>query len=344
MWLIPDFAAIQAGLSKKVAPQHCEIRGWDAERTRFLVDISGPGDPGGFAIFDPGARKFIRLGERAPWLTEERLNHTHVFDFINEAGRRIAGTLTLPRQPRLNPSPMLIYFHDGPWFSDSPVFNRGAQALAALGFAVLQVNHRGSSGYGRNHLTAADAGLDRVVLEDVRATIERVSAGGKLPIDTRLVATLGNGVGGYLAVRMAQLAPESFRCAVAINAPGDLEEWRTHPDVAPSMLTDLRRYHFDHNREQLRAASAVAAGKSTRVPVLVVHAAENAYVPVTMGRTLYAALKGGSPDTAYLELPGEGHGGWSDETTAKLFAELGRFFNATIYNFGVNVRPAEVVR
>jgi pimeloyl-ACP methyl ester carboxylesterase len=342
-WFNADFAAMQAGLNKKFAPQQCDIRGWDAERTRFLVELSSPGDPGGFAVFDPGAGKFVRFGDRAPWLTEARLNYTHVFDFATEDGRRLAGSLTMPRNPRLNPPPVLVYFHDGPWFSDPPVFNRGAQALAALGFAVLQLNHRGSSGYGRAHLTAIDGGLDRVVLDDVRAMLARVSS-GKLALNTRMAAALGNGVGGYLAVRMAQLAPETFRCAVAINAPGDLEAWRTQLDSTPTMWTDVRRHYFGADRELLRAHSAVAAGAATKAPVLVVHATENSYVPITMGRELYRALKKGSDETAFLELAGEGHGGWSEKATAKLFAELGRFFNATIYNYGVNVRAPEVVK
>ena len=237
---------------------------------------------------------------------------------------------------------MLVYFHDGPWYSEPPVFNRGAQALAALGFAVLQLNHRGSSGLGRQHLTAIDAGLDRAVLEDVRAVLAWMGKGA--PMKPRLIAALGHGVGGYLAVRMTQLAPETFRCAVAINAPGDLEAWRAQSFRSPTMLTDLRRHYFSAGRDQLRAQSALTVRPAAKAPMLVVHAAEDTYVPLAMGRALYRAVKEGSEETRWLELPGEGHGGWSEETTARLFAELGRFFNATIYNYRVDVRAPEVVR
>jgi dipeptidyl aminopeptidase/acylaminoacyl peptidase len=207
---------------------------------------------------------------------------------------------------------------------------------------VLQLNHRGSSGLGRAHLTAGNGSLDRAVLEDIKAMLDRCSD-GKIPINTRMVATLGNGIGGYLAVRMAQLAPDIFRCAVAINAPGDLDAWRDHPETAPTVLADLRQQFFGTDREALRAQSAVAAGPATKAPVLVVHGNQNAYVPLSLGRDLHRALKKGSEHTAYLELPGEGHGGWSEKTTARLFAELGRFFNATIYNYGVDVHKPEVV-
>lgn len=342
-WFDAEMTALQNELNRQLAPQRCELREWTADRTRFLLEVSGPGDPGGFIVFDRAAGKLIRCGERAPWLTEAKRNLTHEFDFLTEDGRRLAGYLTLPRKPRLNPPPVLVYFHDGPWFSDPPLFNRGAQALAALGFAVLQLNHRGSSGLGRAHLAASGGSLDRAVLEDINAMLER-GAAGKLGINTRMVATFGNGIGGYLAVRMAQLAPETFRCAVAINAPGDLDAWRKHPQTAPTILADLREHVFGTDRAALRAQSALAAGPGTKAPVLVVHGTENAYVPISMGRDLYRALKNSSPETAYLELRGEGHGGWSEKTTTKLFAELGRFFNATIYNYDVDVRTPEVVR
>lgn len=341
-WFDPGMTALQGALTKKFAPLRCELRQWNAGRTRFLVDVSAPDDPGRFVVADPATGKLVSCGDRAPWLTEERRNPTHEFDFVGDDGRRFAGFLTLPRHPRLNPPPVLVYFHDGPWYSDPPLFNRGAQALSALGFAVLQLNHRGSSGFGRKHLTALADGLDRAVLEDVKVVLARIGA-GKQTVNTRLVAAFGNGVGGYLAVRMAQLAPEMFRCAVAINAPGDLEAWCSHPDIAPTLIAEARQGFFGAEPAALRGRSAVTAGPGTKAPVLVVHGTGNTYVPIAMGRELYHALKKGSGDTAWLELPDAGHGGWSGQTTARLFAELGRFFNATIYHYGVKVSPAQVV-
>ena len=342
-WLDPGMTQLQAQLAKQLAPRQVELREWTAARTRFLIDTSSPGDPGGFQVADVTTGKLVRCGERAPWLTAEQRNDTRAFDFDAPDGRRLVGYLTRPRAPRLNPPPVLVYLHDGPWFSDGPQFNRGTQALAALGFAVLQLNHRGSSGLGRAHLEAIGDGLDRAVLADIQAVLERGKA-GNLGINTRMVAAFGNGIGGYLAVRMAQLAPETFRCAVAINAPGDLDAWRAHPESISSFLADVRPHVFGTDREKLRAQSAHAAAPTTRAPVLVVHGTTNSYVPISMGRELYRALKQGSPETAFLELPDEGHGGWSEATTVKLFAELGRFFNATIYSYGVEVRKPEVVR
>lgn len=342
VWFDPAMTQLQARLSKQLAPRSVELREWTPDRTRFLIDTSSAGDPGGFSVADVATGKLIRCGERAPWLTADRRSDTHTFDFDAPDGRRIVGFLTRPRAPRLTPPPLLVYFHDGPWFSENPQFNRGAQALAALGFAVLQLNHRGSSGLGRAHLEAIGEGLDRAALADVQAVLLR-GKDGSLGFNPRRVAAFGNGVGGYLAVRMTQLAPETFRCAVAINTPGDFEAWRTHPDAVASFLGDLRPHVFGTEGAKLRAPSALAAAPTTHAPVLVVHGELDSYVPLSLGRDLYEALKPGSADTAFLKLPGEGHGGWSEATRAKLFAELGRFFNATIYHYSVDVSKPEVV-
>lgn len=341
-WFDPAMMQLQARLTRQLAPRRVELREWTPDRTRFLIEASAPDDPGGFFVADLATGKLIRCGDRAPWLTAERRNETRAFDFNTPDGRHLTGFLTRPRAPRLNPPPVLVYFHDGPWYSDSAQFNRGSQALAALGFAVLQLNHRGSGGLGRAHLTAIDGGLDRTVLADVQAVLER-GKDGSLGINTRMAAAFGNGIGGYLAVRMAQLAPETFRCAVAINAPGDLDAWRSHPGIVPSFLADLRPAVFGTDPAKLRAQSALNAAPTTRAPVLVVHGTADTYVPPAMGRELYLALRKGSDATTYLELPDAGHGGWSEATTAKLFAELGRFFNATIYHYGVEVRKPEIV-
>lgn len=343
VWFDSGMARLQSQLNKQLAPRRVELREWNRDRTCFLVDTASPSDPGGFYVVDISTGKLVRCGDRAPWLTAERRNTTQAFDFNAPDGRRLSGYLTRPREPRLTPPPVLVYFHDGPWFSDTPQFNRGAQALAALGFAVLQLNYRGSSGLGRAHLEAIGEGLDRAALADVQAVLAR-GKDGSLGINPRMVAAFGNGIGGYLAVRMAQLAPETFRCAVAINAPGDLEAWRTHPDSARSFLAELRPHVFGTDREKLRAQSALAAAPTTRAPVLVVHGSTNTYVPFALGRELYRALKKGSEATTFLELKDEGHSGWSEATTTKLFAELGRFFNATIYSYGVDVRKPEVVK
>lgn len=339
-WFDPELRDLQRALDRRMMPLRSRILEWDTARNRFLIDVSGPGNPGGFHIYDRAAGQLHACGRRAPWLTDETLHAVHEFGFDAADGRKLSGYITIPRRPRLEPAPVLVYFHDGPWFRTPPVFDRGAQALASLGFAVVQVNYRGSSGSGRAHLMAIHDGFDRAVLDDVQAVLGRAAA--RLPVNPRLVAALGNGFGGYLALRAVQLEPETFRCAVAINTPADLEDWCAGGGASRGFLGELRRSFLGADRAMLREASALAAARETTRPVLVVHGTENAYVPESVGLALHAALRASPGSSSYFVLEGAGHSGWSRGTTAGLFAELGRFFNATIYSYAVEMGPATV--
>jgi pimeloyl-ACP methyl ester carboxylesterase len=112
--------------------------------------------------------------------------------------------------------PLVVWFHDGPGQRVLPGFQSDVQALATMGFAVMQFNYRGSAGFGRRHLNAIRDGFDRVPLEDALAAIEYLAQ--HHAVDPRSVASVGDGFGGYLALRALQLHPGNFRCAVAINA------------------------------------------------------------------------------------------------------------------------------
>jgi acetyl esterase/lipase len=339
-WLDEEIAALQSGLAKTLHPRRCRILQWDTTRRWFLLEIDSPGAPGGFHVFDRTGGNLYACAERAPWLKPESLAVTHRFTFATADDRKLSGTITMPKAPRLQPAAVLVYYHDGPWESDGPVFDRGTHSLAALGFAVLRLNYRGSGGLGREHLEAISPGWDRAVAEDTREAL--LWCAERFAIDPRMVATLGNGVGGYFAVRASQLDPDNVRCAVAINAPYDLVRWCEERIEGQRFRPAMRRHFFGREREALGDSSALEAASVSRRPVLVVHASDNANVPVTMGRALHAALKRHVPASTYLEIRGEGHGEWNDRSMRRLFTELGKFFNATIYDYGVEAGPAIV--
>ena len=114
-------------------------------------------------------------------------------------------------------------------------FDRDAQAFAGMGFMVLRVNYRGTGGMGLRHLGAIHGGVDRVPIEDIIAAID--SIGAQTPIDRQRIALVGEGLGGYLALRAVQVHPERFRCAVAISAPVNLDQWVREPDLIVSTQT-----------------------------------------------------------------------------------------------------------
>jgi dipeptidyl aminopeptidase/acylaminoacyl peptidase len=223
LWLDPELAGVQRTLTAALPGRTAEIVEWDDLRQRYLVLATSQSDPGTYYLFNAESRTLDECLQRAPWLPESARSRTISFGFVSPEGVPLSGYLTLPRSPRLPRAPLVALCHDGPWSRDQPGYNRWVQALASMGFAVVQVNYRGSSGFGQKHLQALREGPDTVPLADINAAVDWVIKSGR--VNPKLVALMGEGYGGYLALRGMQLHPGRFRCAVTVNAPTDLAVW-----------------------------------------------------------------------------------------------------------------------
>jgi dipeptidyl aminopeptidase/acylaminoacyl peptidase len=222
-WLDAELTEVQGILKAALPGRTAEILEWDDTRTRYLVFASSHSDPGTYYLFHRETNRLDEIMARAPWLPEYARNRSISFGFVSPQGVPLTGYLTLPQRPRLKRAPLVALCHDGPWSRDQPGYNRWVQALASMGFAVVQVNYRGSTGFGQKHLQALRAGPDTVALADITAAVDWVLKTNT--VHPKLVALMGEGYGGYLALRGLQLYPEKFRCAVTVNAPTDLAVW-----------------------------------------------------------------------------------------------------------------------
>jgi poly(3-hydroxybutyrate) depolymerase len=218
-WLDADLARVQATLGEKFSRRHVRIVDWDAARARFLVLVAEDSDPGRYFVFHREGARCVEYFRRAA-LNPDEANRVETVAFDLAGGGRLTGYITRPHRPPVAKPALVVWFHDGPWQRVSSGFHADAQALAAMGFMVVEFNYRGSAGFGLRHREAITAGFDRVPVEDAVAGITRMAE--KYAFDRRRVAVGGEGFGGYLALRALQLHPDTFRCGVAINAPLDL--------------------------------------------------------------------------------------------------------------------------
>jgi dipeptidyl aminopeptidase/acylaminoacyl peptidase len=249
-WIDPELTGLQATLESKFPGRSVEVINWDDARARFLLFVSSTGDPGRYYLYQRADNLFTQVVRRAPGVDPDQTNAARAFAFNSADGVRVTGYLTVPRQPFRPQPPLMVFLHDGPWERDEPGFNRDAQAFAAMGFVVVQVNYRGSAGFGTRFREGLRETIDEAALSDVRATL--AWAGANVTFDPKRVALLGQGFGGYLALRALQRYPDEFRCAVAINAPTDLALWTQKPaswrentdrhDVIAQNMTQMQQF------------------------------------------------------------------------------------------------------
>jgi len=252
--------------------------------------------------------KLAPVGPRLPWL-EGRLVPRRPVHFSARDGTRLQAYLTRP-EGGPDGKPLLVIPHGGPWARDRWGFDPQAQFFASRGFAVLQVNFRGSAGFGRDFLNAGRRDWDGVMLNDLADGARWAIASGVA--DPERVAVLGASFGGYAALMSAVRYPDLYRCAVSFAGVTDLEaqirglksdgndrafnEWRAmvgDPDRDPGRLVD---------------ASPLNYARSFPVPVMLAYGGLDTRVPP--GQTLALAHALGKAGKAFrlLRYPGAAHG------------------------------------
>jgi pimeloyl-ACP methyl ester carboxylesterase len=327
-WLDPKFAEVQQRLDHADPSRNWEILEWDEHAESFLVRGSSRSEPGVYALFRPANNDLVEFIERAPWLDAAGRNPGASFSFDTPTGVKLTGYITLPKHPILKRPPLIVVCHDGPWTRDWPGYDRETQALAAMGFIVLQVNYRGSAGFGRAHLDALREAPDTAPVEDIMAALEAMAPAD---VDRRLIALFGRGYGGYIALRAAQLHPERFRCVVAIDAPMDLSV-RIAAN-ARNYQGEMWRSFFGSDFAHLREISPVAHSDRTKLPVMIIEADAKSALG---GRAFANAAKKHNAESVFLSLSAN-EAAALPQAQAALFGKIREFLNATVYNYAVKI-------
>jgi dipeptidyl aminopeptidase/acylaminoacyl peptidase len=362
-WVDGELATLQVGLEKKFPQRTVEILQWDDARRRFLLRVTGGIEPGRYHVFQRPENVLVEVVRSAPWLRNTELNSGTTFEFDTAGGIHLTGYLTFPRQRRLDPPPLLIDFTDGVMDRAWPGFDREAQVLADMGFVVARVNHRGARGFGIKHRSALRSEGERAPVDDALAVIDWVAR--HHAIDRKRVATLGRGLGGYLALRALQLAPEAFRCAIAINAPlapavwlqPPLENFGPSPERSAVMTMGPpppppppRPLNFVQEAQRTflvggpnRMSSVVDHAEQLTKPVMLVVDPPRDRLIAAQNGELRAKLKRLNRSAEYFEV-GAGFAQNLPGDRAKMFRRIEEFFNLNLYDFNVKVGPTKEVK
>lgn len=304
---------------------------------RAVVLAHGDREPGRYYLFEREPFRLQALGSRLPWL-QGRLGPRRPVDFRARDGRRLTGYLSLPPGPGSGRLPLLVMPHGGPWSRDHWGFDAPAQYFAAQGFAVLQVNFRGSRGFGRDHMMAGRGEWDGAILDDLADGV-RWAVGEDIAGAER-VAILGASFGGYAALMSAVRYPEMYRAAVSFAAVTDL----------PRQLDTLRR---DGDERAWREWSVMvgdpardAAGlvnssplnhaRAFRVPVMLAHGGRDRRVDPAQSRLLARALDRAGLPHRMLVLEDTGHGLEEPAARARFYRDALAFLRGATGPYNVH--------
>ncbi|HUO12380.1 MAG TPA: S9 family peptidase [Caulobacteraceae bacterium] len=281
--------------------QRVSIVSTSDDRRKLVLRIESPTDGPGFALVDLANRSSQWLGSDYPALTSADISEVQSISFRAADGTRLTGYLTLPRGRDPKNLPLVVFPHGGPAARDAPGFDWWAQAMASRGYAVLQVNYRGSEGLGRKLLTAGYGEFGRKMQTDLSDGVRYLAGLGS--IDPKRVCIVGGSYGGYAALAGATIDTGVYRCAVDIAGLSELGKfiaWGVSRNGDGGALAERYWLRFmgakDPNDPVLRAISPADLADKVTIPILIIHGKDDTVVPFEQSQMMADALaKAGKP-------------------------------------------------
>jgi len=325
-FLDPERERIQSFLDRELPGHDNQVVSHSRDESRYVVHSGSERDRGSYHLLDTREMRLTHLFDMSPWLDPRLMAPVRPIEFRSRDGLKIRGYLTLPPGAAERDLPLLVHPHGGPWARDSWGFDPEVQFLASRGMAVLQINFRGSAGFGRRFLEAGFGQWGMAMQDDitdgVRWAVERGLA------DPRRVAIYGGSYGGYATLAGLAFTPELYRCGVSYVGVSNLFTWieAIPPYWKPyrEMLHEMVG-HPERDAERLRGTSPFFHAERIVAPLFVAQGANDPRVRKPESDQIVDALRARGVDVDYLVKDDEGHGFQNEENRFEFYRAMERF-------------------
>lgn len=302
-----------------------------------LVQVASDRNPGDFYVFDTVTKKADYLLSRRDWFEPEQMAQVRPITLAARDGLPLHGYLTLPKGSTGKNLPTVVMVHGGPFgMQDTWGFDDEAQMLADAGYAVLQVNFRGSSGYGRAFTQAGAQQWGGKMQDDVTdATRWLIQQGTADPGKTCIY---GASYGGYAALMGVAKEPGLYRCAAGYVGVYDLPTMHTHGDIQRRGSGETYLREWIGERTALAGVSPNRIADRIKVPVFLAAGGEDERAPIEHSKMMEQALRKAGVPVETLYYPNEGHGFYVEanrkEYYSRLLAFLARHLGGAVATTG----------
>jgi dipeptidyl aminopeptidase/acylaminoacyl peptidase len=297
---------------------------------KLIVYISSPTHPGDFALMTAADGAFHMRLARYPAVQPELLGRMDPIEFQVRDGTAVRGYLTMPPGKPEKNLPMVVVPHGGPHgVYDSWSYNAEVQLLASRGYAVLQVNFRGSGGRGEPFMEAGHGEWGGKMQDDLTDAVHWAIADGVA--DPQRICIFGGSYGAYAALTGAYKEPDLFKCAIGLSGIYDLNLMFTEGDIADAQrgISYLKEV-LGEDSAQLASRSPVANAHKITANVMLVHGQKDVRAPLEHAERMREALQKAGKEPLWLTESGETHGIMSEENRIKVYQALLDFLDANI--------------
>ena len=296
----------------------------DADRF-WILRVESDIQPAAYFLYNRASKTETFLFEQYPDLKKFRLSAMQPVSFQSRDGLKLNGYLTLPAGKK-KPAPMVLKVHGGPWSRDMWRYDPAAQWLANRGYAVLQINFRGSTTYGKAFVNAGNREWGGKMQDDLTDAVQW--AIGEGIADPKKIAIYGASYGGYAALAGAAFTPDLFRAAIAVVGPSNLISFlKSMPPYWSNEAANVyhRVGHPDQDADFLKKRSPLFSAEKIRVPMLIAQGANDPRVKKAESEQIVEALQKHKIEHQYLLFPDEGHGFARPENQFRFYAAAETF-------------------
>jgi dipeptidyl aminopeptidase/acylaminoacyl peptidase len=302
------------------------VLGQDHADTTWVVGYLRDDGPARYHLYDRATRSLRLLFEDRPALAGYSLARMEPFTVTARDGLELHGYLTAPAGVEPRRLPTVLVVHGGPWHRDTWGYDPEVQWLADRGYLVLQVNFRGSTGYGKDFLNAGDRAWGAEMHDDLLDTVDWAVAEGAADPDR--VAIYGGSYGGYAALAGVTFTPDRFACAVDLVGPSNLKT--LIESVPPYWAPMIAQFHNRVGNPETDEAFLWERSPLSKVdevirPLLIAQGANDPRVKQAESEQIVAALRERGIDHEYLLFDDEGHGFVKPENRMRFYAATERF-------------------
>lgn len=302
-WFDPVLAEVQAAIDKSVPSRRAKIVSMSHDRSRLLVVVDRADTPGALYFFDIAAGKLQRISYQNEALGLKPLSPVKMIQYAARDGTQIEAVLTLPKDRPARNLPIVMLPHGGPWAHDTQDYDYWTQFLASRGYAVLQPNFRGSTGYGTAFLRAGEGQMGLAMQDDITDGLSWAVKEGIA--DPKRACIVGASYGGYAAMWGIAKNPELYRCAVSIAGVANLR--REVNDFGDSYMGG--KFHDDWKRmtPDFSAVSPIFAVARIKTPLLLVHGKLDIIVDHSQSAQMFGKMRGAGKTVELISLPEADH-------------------------------------
>jgi len=317
---------LQYSLEKHLPGLEVRVSGLNKNETKAIVSTFSDRSPGTYYYYDINKDILTKLADLSPWLDPNDMSEMRPIQYKSRDGLTIHGYLTIPVGYKAENLPVVVNPHGGPWARDYWGFSPETQYLANQGYAVFQMNFRGSTGYGRDFWESSFKQWGKTMQDDITDGVNWLIDEGIANPDK--IAIYGASYGGYATLAGLTFTPELYACGVDYVGVSSLftflesmpPYWEIYRDMMYEMVG-----HPEKDKELLTSSSPLLNIDKIKSPLFIAQGANDPRVKKSESDQIVDALKKKGIDIPYMVKDNEGHGFYNEENQFDFYKSMGDF-------------------